>query len=85
MPYDASKDLILHTWENKETGLNVSICRYGESEAKLQIGPRTYTKQDGTQKANKAGRLPIDDVLWLSEILEEVKEKMNEIFLEQGA
>lgn len=85
MPYDSSKDQILETWENEKTGLNISICRYGESEAKLQIGPRTYTKQDGTKKANKPGRLPIDDVLWLNDVLEEVKEKMNEYFLEESS
>ena len=83
MPYDASKDQILHTWENAETGLNISICRYGEGEAKLQIGPRTYTKADGTKRTNKAGRLSIDDVLWLNDMFEEIKEKMNEYFLEQ--
>ncbi len=85
MSYDASKDQVLITWENEKTGLNVSICRYGEGEVKLQIGPRAYTKQDGTKRANKAGRLPIDDVLWLSDVLEEVKEKMNEFFLEESS
>ena len=82
MAYDASKDLVLETWENDETGLLVSVNRYGEGEPKLQIGPRSYTKRDGTKATTKAGRLAIDDVLWLSEILEKVKEKMNEYYLE---
>lgn len=85
MPYDQSLDKILESWENDETGLNLSICRYGEGEVKLQVGPRTYTKKDGTKKATKAGRLTIDDVLWLSDIIEEVKDKMNEYFLEESA
>ena len=82
MAYDASKDLVLETWENDETGLLISVNRYGEGEPKLQIGPRSYTKRDGTKATTKAGRLAIDDVLWLSEILEKVKEKMNEYYLE---
>ncbi len=85
MPYDANMDKILHSWENEETGLTVNICQYGEGEAKVQVGPRNYTKKDGTKRASKAGRLPIDDVLWLADIIEEVRDKMNEIFLEQSA
>jgi hypothetical protein len=85
MAYDSSKDQVLHTWENDKTGLNISICRYGDGEAKLQIGPRSYTKKDGSKSATKAGRLPIDDVNWLSEVIEQVIEKMNGYFLEEGA
>ena len=85
MPYDASKDVTLENWENDETGLNISICRYGEGEVKVQIGPRSYTKKDGTKRSTKAGRLTIDDVLWLSEIIDEVKEKMDGYFLEESA
>ena len=82
MAYDPSKDQVLETWENEETGLIVSINQYGDGEPKLQIGPRNYTKRDGTTATTKAGRLAIDDVLWLGEVLEEVKEKMNTYFLE---
>jgi hypothetical protein len=85
MPYDSSKDQVLESWENEETGLSLSICRYGEGEAKLQIGPRIYTKKDGTKRTTKAGRLTIDDVLWLNDIIEEVKEKMNDYFLEESS
>ncbi|MDY6971123.1 MAG: hypothetical protein SV775_02225 [Thermodesulfobacteriota bacterium] len=84
MAYDATKDRVLATWENDETGLAISIYRYGDGEAKLQVGPRTYTKRDGTKGTTKAGRLTIDDVLWLNEILEEVKDKMNEYFLDEA-
>jgi hypothetical protein len=82
MAYDASKDQVLDTWENEETGLQISINRYGDGEPKLQIGPRTYTKKDGSKSATKTGRLSMDDVLWLEEILEQVKEKMKKHFLE---
>lgn len=84
MAYDPEKDQVLETWENDETGLMVSIKRYGEGEPKLQIGPRSYTRRDGSKSTTKAGRLTIDDVLWLSEILEEVKEKMNSFFLKEA-
>jgi len=82
MAYDASKDQVLDTWENDETGLQISINRYGDGEPKLQVGPRTYIKKDGTKGgAKKAGRLSITDVLWLEETIVEVREKMNEYFL----
>jgi len=84
MAYDPSKDKLLETWENEETGLIVSINQYGEGEPKLQIGPRSYTKRDGTKATTKAGRLAIDDVLWLGEVLEEVKEKINAYYLDEG-
>jgi len=84
MAYDATKDQVLDTWENEETGLQISINRYADGEPKLQIGPRTYTKKDGSKSATKTGRLSMADVLWLEETLSEVKEKMNRYFLEGG-
>ena len=72
--YDASKDKVLAGWENQETGLQLSINQYGDGEPKLQIGPRVYTKKDGSKSATKPGRLGIDDVLWISEVIEEVKD-----------
>lgn len=84
MAYDPSKDHVLETWENDETGLIISVNRYGEGEPKLQIGPRSYTKRDRTKATTKAGRLAVDDVLWLSEILEKVKERMNQYYLEES-
>ncbi len=83
MAYDASKDQVLETWENEETGLQITINRYGEGDPKLQIGPRIYTRKDGKKSSTKAGRLTIDDVLWLDEILEEVADKMKELFLDE--
>ena len=83
MAYDASKDKVLASWENEETGLNISINRYGDGEPKLQIDPRSYIRKDGKKSATKAGRLSIDDVIWLNDILESVKEKMNDCFLDE--
>lgn len=84
MAYDAALDQELEKWENDETGLVISIYRYGDGDPKLQIGPRFYTKSDGTKSPRKPGRMTIDDVLWLEEIIEEVKEKMNEHFLKDS-
>lgn len=83
MAYDASKDKVLVGWENQETGLQLSINQYGDGEPKLQIGPRAYTKKDGSRSATKAGRLGIDDVLWISEVIEEVKDRMKDLFIDE--
>ncbi|MBC8420849.1 MAG: hypothetical protein H8E10_19900 [Desulfobacterales bacterium] len=85
MAYDASKDQVLATWENEETGLQLSINRYGDGEPKLQIGPRAYTKKDGSKSATKTGRLSIADVLWFEETIEAIREKMNAYFLEESS
>ena len=84
MAYDASKDKVLVGWENQETGLQLSINQYGDGEPKLQIGPRAYTKKDGSRSATKAGRLGIDDVLWIGEVIEEVKDRMKDLFIDEG-
>jgi len=84
MPYDPNKDEFLQAWENDETGLIVGLYRYEKGEPKLQIGPRSYTRRDGTKGNTKAGRLTIADVLWLEEILGEVTEKMNELYLKES-
>ena len=81
MAYDPAKDQALETWHNEETGLSVTIYRYGEGEPKLQIGPRTYRKKDGTASMVKAGRLSIADLRWLGEIMGEVLETMEDHFL----
>jgi hypothetical protein len=83
MPYEPDKDQLLASWENDGTGLMISIYRYGDGEPKLQIGPRSYTKRDGTKSTTKSGRLRIDDVVWLSQVIEEVQLKMNQYFLEE--
>ncbi len=79
MPYDASLDKVLKQWECDETGLCISINQYSESEPKLQIGPRMFTKKDGTKRQGKAGRLTVEDVLWLYDVIDEIKEEMVEL------
>jgi hypothetical protein len=77
MPYDPEKDVKLKEWKCDETGLMVSINRYGEGEPKVQIGPRILLKKDGTERAPmKAGRLSVEDLLWFYDIIDEVKEEL---------
>ena len=78
MPYDPSKDEVVKKWRCEETGLVVSIQRYDGGEAKLQIGPRILRKKDGTERAPaKAGRLTIEDVMWLYDLIDDIKEELS--------
>lgn len=78
MAYDPDKDKLIEQWKCQETGLLVSINRYGDGEPKVQIGPRVLMKKDGTERTPaKAGRLSVEDVLWLYDIIDEVKEKLS--------
>jgi len=80
MAYDAEKDKTLKKWKCDETGLVVSINRYGEGEAKLQIGPRILMKKDGAERAPmKAGRLSIEDLMWFYDIIDEVKDELSQL------
>ncbi len=80
MPYDAAKDETLNTWKCEETGLVLSIHRYAGGEPKVQVGPRVLKKKDGTDRAPvKAGRLTIEDVMWLYDVIDEIKEEMSEL------
>ena len=80
MAYDPEKDKVLKKWKCEETGLIVSINRYGTSEAKLQIGPRILLKKDGRERAPaKAGRLTIEDLMWFYDIIDEVKDELSDL------
>ena len=80
MPYDPEMDKTLKKWKCQETGLIVSINRYGNGGPKVQIGPRILLKKDGTERAPaKAGRLTIEDLMWLYDIIDEVKEEMMQL------
>jgi hypothetical protein len=80
MPYDPEKDEMMKQWRCEETGLMVSIQRYNNGEAKLQIGPRILLKKDGSQRAPaKAGRLTIEDVMWLYDIIDDIKDELSDL------
>lgn len=77
MAYELEKDKVLKKWKSEETGLVLSINKYGDGEAKLQIGPRILKKKDGTDGAPvKAGRLSVEDVMWLYDLLDEIKDDL---------
>ncbi|MEH0022064.1 MAG: hypothetical protein V6Z89_20600 [Desulfobacter sp.] len=78
--YDPEKDKKVAEWRNEETGLLISIQQYGEGEPKVQIGPRILKKKDGTDRApSKAGRLSVEDVMWLYDIIDEVKDELSDM------
>ncbi|MDY6903206.1 MAG: hypothetical protein SWH61_00840 [Thermodesulfobacteriota bacterium] len=80
MPYDPEKDKQLKQWKCEETGLIVSINQYADGQPKVQIGPRILKKKDGTDRAPaKAGRLSIEDMLWLYDIIDEVKDSLTDM------
>ncbi len=80
MAYDPEMDKGLKKWKCEETGLVVSINRYGSGEAKLQIGPRILLKKDGSERAPvKAGRLTIEDLMWLYDMIDEVKDELSDL------
>ena len=78
MAYDPNKDKVLKKWKCEHTGLIVSINQYGDGESKVQIGPRILLKQDGTERPPvKAGRLSIEDFMWLYDNIDEVKDELT--------
>lgn len=80
MPFDPDKDKQLKKWKSEETGLVVSINQYGNAQPKVQIGPRILKKKDGSDRAPaRAGRLSIEDVLWLYDIIDEVKDELTDL------
>ena len=80
MAYDPEKDKILKKWKCDETGLIITINQYGDGEPKVQIGPRILLKKDGTERSPvKAGRLTIEDLMWLYDNIDDVKDEMTRL------
>ena len=80
MAYDPEMDKMLKKWKCEETGLVVSINQYGNGEPKVQIGPRILLKKDGTERAPvKAGRLTIEDLMWLYDNIDEIKDEVSRL------
>ncbi len=78
--FDPEKDKVLKSWKSEDTGLVISINQYDVGEPKLQIGPRILLKKDGSERAPmKAGRLSVEDVMWLYDIIDEVKNELSEM------
>jgi hypothetical protein len=80
MAYDPEMDKVIKKWKCEETGLVITINQYGDGEPKVQIGPRILLKKDGTERAPvKAGRLTIEDLMWLYDNIDEVKDELTRI------
>ncbi len=78
--YDPEKDKKIKEWKNEETGLIISIHQYGEGEPKVQFGPRILKKKDGSDRApSKAGRLSAEDIMWIYDIIDEVKDDLSDM------
>jgi len=78
MAFDPDKDVVLKQWKCDETGLVISINQYAGGQPKLQIGPRILKKRDGSDRAPvRAGRLSMEDVLWLYDIIDAVKDELS--------
>ncbi len=78
--YDPELDKKIKEWKNEETGLLISIHQYGEGEPKVQVGPRILKKKDGSDRApSKAGRLSIEDIMWVYDIIDEVKDELSDM------
>ena len=78
--YDPELDKKIAEWKNEETGLIISIQQYGDGEPKLQVGPRILKKKDGSDRAPaKAGRLSVEDVMWLYDIIDEIKDELSDM------
>ncbi|PIE74779.1 MAG: hypothetical protein CSA18_03080 [Deltaproteobacteria bacterium] len=76
--FDPDKDKVLKEWRSEETGLVISINQYAGGEPKLQIGPRIIMKKDGTEGApRRAGRLSVEDVMWLYDIIDDIKDDLQ--------
>jgi hypothetical protein len=75
--YDPEMDKVLKKWICEETGLVISINQYGQGEPKLQIGPRLIPKKDGSgDRSVKTGRLTMEDVMWLHDMIDEIKDAL---------
>lgn len=80
--FDPEKDKVIKEWRSEETGLVISINQYDGGEPKLQIGPRIIMKKDGTEGApRRAGRLTVEDVMWLYEIIDDIKDDIQDLSL----
>jgi len=79
MPFDPEKDKVLKQWKSETTGLIISINKYGDGEPKVQIGPRIVLTKKGTESQRKAGRLTIEDLMWLYDVIDEIKEEITNL------
>lgn len=74
--FDPSIDKKIKEWFCEETGLVLSINQYGDGDPKVQVGPRSVVRKNGSEGFQKTGRLSIEDIEWISSVIDEIKEEL---------
>jgi len=77
--FDRSKDVCVYERSigGDESSLRVCVMSYNGGEKKLQIGPRTYIKRNGTTGYGKAGRMSLNEVKAITDLMPEIEGIMN--------
>lgn len=75
MAFNARLDETVKSWSFN--GLEISVKCYNKGDRKVQIGPRTYERRDGSVGHQKAGRLTSDEFDFLAGISDEIYTAMD--------
>jgi len=75
MAFNKSLDVELASW-TIGNGLKLGVYSYNGGDKKLQIGPRLYTKKDGSEGFNKVGRMTADELKALAVLGDEIYQVM---------
>lgn len=75
MAFEAEKDLVL--WCSERGGLEISVRKYDQGQAKLQLGPRKYVDKNGNSQQTKVGRLSAAEVAWLFDMRSEIEKHLR--------
>ena len=70
MAFNPKMDKLIKSWSFN--GLEFSVRKYGDSDPKVQIGPRTFERKDGSIGHRKAGRLTSEEFDFLASISSEI-------------
>lgn len=76
MAFNKALDREVRGWvigDPEDRHLRVSVMAYNGGEMKLQIGPRVYFRANGAEGFAKAGRLTLDEIKALTDIMPEVE------------
>ena len=76
MAFNSALDREIRGWvigNPDDRHLRVSVMSYNSGEMKLQVGPRCYKKSNGSNGFAKAGRLTLDEVKALTDIIPEIE------------
>jgi len=76
MAFNKALDKEVRGWvigNPEDRHLRVSVMQYNGGEMKLQIGPRVYFRANGAEGFAKAGRLTLDEIKALTDIMPEVE------------